>query len=369
MRRAGVAARCERGASVRCAGEQRARERRSSEQRSRGAVYGGQASSLESGLAVLTAAMTMVFEGGREEAFELTSHGLDTPVSSRPDGWDALRHTGALGPGLWETTRPRLVTADPGLSNALGRAPAALDGCAAQELEYNHPFAWSVEAWRRHLRTVQTFDRVEWPTWLLPPSGPAVQRGISARRGAARRQRIPARRAARAHAPARTRRRPAPAQSRRSALRGVPVGADGTVIASNARASVFLECTFDARQKRYRRSLPGQLLSAEREALGRGHRALVAAAARGRGCLRSATLGSKRPDGTLAWFLVSAAPEETATREPHGLRRGDLRRRDRDEGSERRFERRGPQAAAHDQLGDATCRISSRAPSTWRASG
>ena len=81
--------------------------------------------------------------------------------------WDALQETGALGVGLWETGRPRLRMADAGLCNALGREPGSLDGAAASEVEYNHPFAWSIEAWRRHQRTVQTFGRVDWPTWLL----------------------------------------------------------------------------------------------------------------------------------------------------------------------------------------------------------
>jgi signal transduction histidine kinase/ActR/RegA family two-component response regulator len=80
------------------------------------------------------------------------------------------------------------------------------------------------------------------------------------------------------------------------------------VIASNARATAFLDCTFDARQKRYRPVLPAQLISAEREPLEAGAspwwRALREGAAP-----PATTLGLKRPDGALAWALVSVAIE------------------------------------------------------------
>src|SRR5690606_25568638 len=78
------------------------------------------------------------------------------------------------------------------------------------------------------------------------------------------------------------------------------------VIASNARATAFLDCTFDARQKRYRAVLPAQLLSAEREPL-------EASASPWWRPLRegvappTTTVGLKRPDGTLAWALISVA--------------------------------------------------------------
>jgi signal transduction histidine kinase/ActR/RegA family two-component response regulator len=242
----------------------------------------------------------------------LTSRELEPQVWSNPNGWEDLRHSGALGFALWETGRPRIVTVDANLCAVLGRAADSLDGLTANDLEHNHPFAWSVEAWRRHLRTVQTFDRVEWPTWLVPASGPAVSAVfrlklvqldasdyllgelLEVSRGG----------------------RGGEGEPQRVSLDDLPcaacrVGSDGAVLASNARATSFLECQFDARQKRYRRTLPGQLLSSEREALD-------AAGAPWWRALRdgvaspSATLGSKRADGTLAWFLVSAAPEAAA---------------------------------------------------------
>src|SRR5690349_19673958 len=83
---------------------------------------------------------------GEGRRLTLTSRGLDAPIWSHPIGWDALRQPGTLGIGLWETGRPRLLTADAGLCQALGRAPASLHGAAASDLEYNHPFAWSAEA-------------------------------------------------------------------------------------------------------------------------------------------------------------------------------------------------------------------------------
>jgi signal transduction histidine kinase/CheY-like chemotaxis protein len=240
----------------------------------------------------------------------LTSRGLEPPVWSNPDeGWDALRQTGTLGLGLWETGRPRLVTADAELCAVVGRPPHTLDGLPASDVEHNHPFAWSVEAWRRHLRTVQTFDRVEWPTWLLPASGSPVHavfrlRLVQTESGEYLLGEL---------LELSSRGRPGDVRPRDVNLEDLPcaalrVGRDGAVLASNARASSFLECTFDARQKRYRRSLPGQLLSEERDALDassapwwRVLRDGVASA--------SATLGARRPDGALAWFLVSAAPE------------------------------------------------------------
>src|SRR5688572_17386017 len=109
-----------------------------------------------------------------EEALALTSRGLELPVYRRPSIWDTLRQTGAVGLGLWDATRPRLLSADSALCRALGRTPGALDDVAVSDIELHHPFAWSVEAWRRHLRTIQTFGRVEWPTWLLPANAVPV---------------------------------------------------------------------------------------------------------------------------------------------------------------------------------------------------
>jgi len=257
--------------------------------------------------------MAVVFEGGREEAFDLTSRGLDPPVpmSSSLAGWEALRHTGALGAALWETTRPRLVVADAGLANVLGRAPGSLDDTAAHELELHHPFAWSNEAWRRHLRTVQTFDGVDWPTWLQPNDGPAVRATL--RLGVARL-------GGSEYMLGQLLELQAPYENigdpRLLSLDALPcaacrIAADASVVASNAKASAFLDCQFDARQKRYRQTLPGQLASSEREPL-------EASAAPWWRCLRDGvaavptTLGLKRPDGSLAWVLVSVSPDASA---------------------------------------------------------
>jgi signal transduction histidine kinase/ActR/RegA family two-component response regulator len=239
----------------------------------------------------------------------LTSGGLAPPVWNSPKGWDALQQPGAIGVGLWETDRPRLLAADVRFCRLLGRAPGGLDGVAASEIELNHPFASSNEAWRRHLRTIQNFGRVEWPTWLLPAGGPplrAVLRlgsvqvegheyllseliELSAHGGDEH------------------------ADPRLVSLDDLPYGLcrvtpEAGVIASNARATAFLDCTFDARQKRYRPVLPAQLLSAEREPL-------EASASPWWRALRDGvaspptTLGLKRPDGALAWALISVAIE------------------------------------------------------------
>jgi signal transduction histidine kinase/ActR/RegA family two-component response regulator len=242
----------------------------------------------------------------------LTSRELEPPVWSNPNGWDDLRQTGALGFALWETGRPRLVTADADLCALLGRPADSLDGLTAGDLEHNHPFAGSVEAWRRHLRTVQTFDRVEWPTWLLPASGPPLNAVFQLRlvqldgSDYLLGELLELSRVGRAGA----------GEPQRVNLDDLPCAAcrvdgDGVVFASNARATAFLECQFDARQKRYRRSLPAQLLSAERELLDTASAPWWSALREGTAS-PSVTLGSKRADGTLAWFLVSAAPESAA---------------------------------------------------------
>jgi signal transduction histidine kinase/ActR/RegA family two-component response regulator len=243
----------------------------------------------------------------------LTSRGLDSPIRSHPIGWDALRQPGTLGVGLWETGRPRLLTADASLCQALGRAPASLDGAAASDLEYNHPFAWSAEAWRRHLRTIQTFDRVEWPTWLIGASGAplrAVLRlgvvqldGVDYLLGEVLELAQPARR----HDDG----------ARLLEFDELPCAAcrvapDGAVIASNARATAFLDCAFDARQKRYRPILPAPLVSADGDALD-APSAPWGRALRERAAQPATTVGIRRPDGTLSWALVCAAPAAAAT--------------------------------------------------------
>jgi signal transduction histidine kinase/ActR/RegA family two-component response regulator len=233
----------------------------------------------------------------------LTSRGLETPVWSSPKGWDALQQTEALGVGLWETGRPRLRTADARLCSVLGRAPGTLDGVSASEIELNHPFAWSLEAWRRHQRTVQNFGHVDWPTWLLPHGGPprrarmrlgSVQiegseymLGELIELGAAEEELDP----------------------RWLTLDDLPcaacrIASDSSVIASNARATAFLECHFDARQRCYGPALPSQPLSAERESLEPGA-APWARVREGGAVPPPTTLGLKRPDGSLSWALVS----------------------------------------------------------------
>jgi len=234
-------------------------------------------------------------------------------VWSSPKGWDALQQPGAIGVGLWETDRPRLLTADARLCRLLGRAPGGLDGVAASEIELNHPFAWSNEAWRRHLRTVQHFGRVEWPTWLLPSGSPPLRAVL--RVGSVHIDGTEyllselielAARGADEHI-----------DPRLVSLDDLPYGVcrvtpEAGVIASNARATAFLDCTFDARQKRYRPVLPAQLLSAEREPLEAGASPWWRALREGT-APPPTTLGLKRPDGTLAWALVSVAIDPNAS--------------------------------------------------------
>jgi signal transduction histidine kinase/ActR/RegA family two-component response regulator len=233
-------------------------------------------------------------------------------VWSSPLGWDALRQTGAMGVGLYETSRPRVVTADVGLCRVLGRLPGALDGVAASELELNHPFAWSSEAWRRHLRTIQHFGQVEWPTWLMPLGGSplhALMRlGLVQLDG-------------RDYMAAELLEVDGPAiepnlHPRVLSLDDVPcaacrAAADSTVIASNARAMAFLDCHFDARQKRYRPLLPNQLLTAEREPMD-STAAPWARALRDGVAPPATTVGLKRPDGTLAWVQISVSLDSTS---------------------------------------------------------
>jgi signal transduction histidine kinase/ActR/RegA family two-component response regulator len=226
--------------------------------------------------------------------------------------WDALQETGALGIGLWETGRPRLRMADARLCHALGRAPGSLDGAAASEVEYNHPFAWSIEAWRRHQRTVQTFGRVDWPTWLLPLDGPplralmrlqwvhveGIEYMLAELLEVASNEAAPPRDEASA--------------GRWVSLDALPCAAchiarDELVISSNARATAFLDCHFDARQRRYRVALPTTLLSAEREPLEAGAAPWSRKLEAGLG-QQPTTLGLRRPDGSLSWALVSMAP-------------------------------------------------------------
>lgn len=246
----------------------------------------------------------------------MTSRGLGPPVWSNPVPWDGLQETGALGVGLWETGRPRLRMADAALCNVLGRAPGSLDGAAASEVEYNHPFAWSIEAWRRHQRTVQTFGRVDWSTWLLPLDGPPLRASmrlrwvhvegseymlaellevasneVASNEGAVSREEV--------------------AVGRWVSLDALPCAAcrvahDGLVVASNARATAFLDCHFDARQRRYRATLPTTLLTAERQPIDASAAPWSRATEAGHAPL---TLGLRRPDGSLSWALVSIAPE------------------------------------------------------------
>jgi signal transduction histidine kinase/ActR/RegA family two-component response regulator len=237
----------------------------------------------------------------------LTTGGLEPPVLNSPKGWDTLQQPGAIGVGLWETDRPRLLTADPRLCRLLGRAPGALDGVTAGEIELNHPFASSNEAWRRHLRTVQNFGRVEWPTWLLPAAGAPLRAVL--RLGSVQLEGTEyllselielAARGTDDHGDPRV-----------VSLDDLPYGVcrvtpEAGVIAGNARATAFLDCTFDARQKRYRPVLPVQLLSAEREPLEAGASPWWRALREGT-APPPTTLGLKRPDGTLAWALISVA--------------------------------------------------------------
>ena len=249
----------------------------------------------------------------------MTSSGLEPPVWNSPEGWDALQQPGALGVGLWETDRPHLLTADPRLCRLLGRSPGELDGVAASEIELNHPFAWSGEAWRRHLRTVQHFGRVEWPTWLVPLGGSPVRSllRVSTVQLEGSEYLLSELIEFGARDP------DEPADPRFVSVDDLPYGVcrvtpEAGVIASNARATAFLSCTFDARQKRYRPVLPAQLLSSEREPL-------EASAAPWWRSLREGaapspvTLGLRRPDGTLAWALVSVAIETSSSGRPRSL--------------------------------------------------
>ena len=264
----------------------------------------------------------------------MTSQGLEPPTWASPRGWAALRQSGVLGAALWETARPRLVAADAELCSALGLEPGVMDGCAASELEPHHPFAWSTEAWRRHLRTVQNFDRVEWPTWLSVGALSVGASSVGASSvGASSVGRLSAGGASanggllRAVLRLRVVRiegneymlgellelhpnaAPEGAHARLVGLDVLPCAAcrlasDGSVTASNAKAMAFLDCQFDARLGRYRITLPAQLLTAEREPL-------EAAATPWSRCLREGialpptTVGVKRPDGSLAWVLVA----------------------------------------------------------------
>jgi signal transduction histidine kinase/ActR/RegA family two-component response regulator len=239
----------------------------------------------------------------------LTSGGLAPPVWNSPKGWDALQQPGAIAVGLWETDRPRLLTADVRLCRLLGRAPGGLDGVAASDIELNHPFASSNEAWRRHLRTIQTFGRIEWPTWLLPASGAPLRAVLRLGSVQVEGQDYLLSELIELGEP----RSDELVDPRLVSLDDLPYGVcrvtpEAGVIASNARATAFLDCTFDARQKRYRPVLPAQLISAEREPLEAGAspwwRALREGAAP-----PATTLGLKRPDGALAWALVSVAIE------------------------------------------------------------
>ena len=241
----------------------------------------------------------------------MTSRGLELPVYRRPSTWDPLRQAGAVGLGLWDASRPRLLSADAGLCGALGRAPGTLEDVAVSDIELHHPFAWSVEAWRRHLRTIQTFGRVEWPTWLLPAGAPPLQAtlrlGLVELEGTEYLLGELLERGVR--------------QSSRDDTRDVRslnvddlpnatcrVAADATVLAGNARAAAFLDCQFDARQRRYRHCLPGQLFAADREPLDPSASPWWRALREGI-APPSTTVGLKRADGTLAWVLISAAPE------------------------------------------------------------
>jgi signal transduction histidine kinase/ActR/RegA family two-component response regulator len=239
----------------------------------------------------------------------LTSGGLVPPVWSSPTGWDALQQPGAIGVGLWETDRPRLLAADVRLCRLLGRTPGGLDGAAASEIELNHPFASSNEAWRRHLRTIQNFGHVEWPTWLLPASGAPLRAVLRLGSVQIEGQEYLLSELIELS----TRVGDEHVDPRLVSLDDLPHGVcrvtpEAGVIASNARATAFLDCTFDARQKRYRPVLPAQLVSAEREPLEASAspwwRALREGAAP-----PPTTLGLKRPDGALAWALVSVAIE------------------------------------------------------------
>ncbi len=213
---------------------------------------------------------------------------------------------------LWELGRPHLLTADPALCGLLGRAPEMLDGLRATEVELNHPFAWSNEAWRRHVRTVRTFDEVQWPTWLLPLVGPPVRALMRLAVRSVDGSECMLAELIELAKPARD----DPAQARLVSLDDLPSGAcrvasDGSVAAGNAKARAFLDCSFDARQKRYRPSLPTQVLSAEREPLEPS--ALPwSRALRKEEAIAPTTLGMKRPDGSLVWVLTSAAPDAGA---------------------------------------------------------
>jgi len=244
----------------------------------------------------------------------LTSRGLELPVYRRPSTWDTLRQAGAVGLGLWDATRPRLLSADSGLCEALGRTPGCLDDVAVSDIELHHPFAWSVEAWRRHLRTIQTFGRVEWPTWLLPANAPPVHAtlrlGLVELEGT---EYLLGELLDRGGHPA--------ARGDSRDIRGLGiddlpcatcrVASDATLLASNARAAAFLDCQFDARQRRYRQCLPGQLFAADREPLD-PNAAPWWRALRDGTAPPSTTVGLRRPDGSLAWVLISAAPEASS---------------------------------------------------------
>ena len=236
----------------------------------------------------------------------MTRRGLEPSVWSKPPAWESLRQPGVLGLGLWDTMRPRLLAADEGLCAALGRGAGHLDGSAVSAIELNHPFAWSGEAWRRHLRTIQTFARVEWPTWLLDANGvplrATLQLALIQVDGSdyllGELTEI-AQAAPRALDPSVVSLDDMPCAACR-------VAPDATIVASNARATAFLDCQFDARHARYRRCLPGQLFSTEREPLDSNAFPWWSALRDG-SSPPVMTAGLKHPDGTLGWVLISAA--------------------------------------------------------------
>ncbi len=223
--------------------------------------------------------------------------------------WDSLRYPGSLGVALFDIEQPRIVAADPELCARLDWDAGALDGVPVCDIELDHPFATSSDAWRSHVLNVRNFEPIHWSTWLTP-RGRAAGRGVLrlCTRNVEGKEYLVA--ALLELTPASA----APTGDPRwLSLDAVPNGAcrmlsDGSLSASNAAARAFLEFSFDGPRGAYSTALPETCMSVDRQPLGRAelpwHRAIFESARQ-----EPMTLGLPRADGSVIWALVSCAPE------------------------------------------------------------
>jgi signal transduction histidine kinase/PAS domain-containing protein len=250
----------------------------------------------------------------------LTSPQRDTDAVSSGDGWEALRKPGTRGIALVDVKAPRCVAADPELCVLLGYELGALDGVLLSDLEVAQPFARSVAAWRRHVRTVRKAEQLDWQTWLVCRSGSALKSRVRLRvQTWEHREYLVLELLELLELPNATPEASSEDDAHRISLDQIPTGAcrisrDGAILARNALARAFFEFEYDARGRTYVERLPHKPLSVEHQPIRQQDLPWNRVFRDGKP-QPNVTLGLSRADG-VCWVLVSVAPDSPPSARP-----------------------------------------------------